>query len=1240
MKKILHILVLILISVSINFTSIEAKVLPQNELPLSNDSITGVLDVIYGDDLDSQANKFVGSGKVEYYVTNKNNGEVYNLNLEKLNRNTNLKALAGKQVLITGEIKNNSQNAKINKSALKNSNDLVFKVSKIQAVSQTKNSSADSQIQPMLNDNDAKKPWFNILCKFADINDEPIDVTTVQNTFSNSFPFLGDYWDKTTFGRIDISGTQTKTEWHTLPHERSYYIDDFDGDGNLEAHLSQLASDCRSVVGFSDDGTYFGTNLYFNAALDGPAWGGTSNGLHTTWLPTWAHHKISVLAHEMGHAYGLPHSSGRYGYDYDSPWDVMSDAYYNNYSAPSPYQYIPQHTIAFHKYNLGALAESYVHTINPVNKTTDETFHITRLEEQPSAGTGDYSLVNLYTRNGKHYTLEARDTASGLDGYDENLPAKAVIIHEIEPGGFGDGRAYVLDLDNNEDPGDESAQWITGETFLDSDSGLKVEIVSETATGFNVKVSKIDIIAPTITLNGPEITIIAKGLTFIDYGAVCTDDDDETCNVVVNGDLIDTNSIGIHTITYNATDTAGNQATEVTRTVVVTDTSLSKNDIDENSPIGSKIGSLSTIGNVPPYTYRLVPGIGGEDNDKFLIENSELKLNFVPDFETPEDIGNNAGNNTYSIKIETQDNSAKSDGVDYSSAYNDYGGFNNAPNYANFSAFAALKSDGSISSWGNSSYGGSNAPTDSGYKKIYSTRYAFAALKEDGSISVWGDSDYGGAGAPTDAGYKKIYSTYGAFAALKEDGSISVWGDSRYGGSSAPTDKGYTKIYSTIRAFAALKEDGSISVWGDSDYGGTGAPTNKGYTKIYSTNYAFAAMKSDGSITSWGSSYSGGSGAPTDNGYIRVYSTRSAFAAMKSDGSITSWGSSYSGGTGAPTDNGYIRVYSTGSAFAALKEDGSISVWGDSDWGGSGASIYPGYTKIYSTNYAFAAMKSDGSISTWGSSYSGGSGAPSGFGYRIPYGGNNVKNTIKKQFIITVNNIDEDKIAPIITLNGASTINLTVGDTYTEQGATCADDTDAICNVVIGGDLVDTNTTGTYTVTYNAIDNAGNYATEIKRIIVVTYKPVPIFRLYNRRTGAQLYARGEADKNKILAKFRDFEFTDGAPAFWADLSTQAGLTPIYRLYNRRTGAQLYTRGDADKNKILAKFHDFEFTDGEPAFWASLTDNGTTPIFRLYNRRTGMQLYTRGEADKNKILAKFHDFEFTDDGPAFYASLTN
>jgi hypothetical protein len=32
--------------------------------------------------------------------------------------------------------------------------------------------------------------------------------------------------------------------------------------------------------------------------------------------------------------------------------------------------------------------------------------------------------------------------------------------------------------------------------------------------------------------------------------------------------------------------------------------------------------------------------------------------------------------------------------------------------------------------------------------KVYSTGFAFAALKTDGSITAWGDSDSGGAGAP------------------------------------------------------------------------------------------------------------------------------------------------------------------------------------------------------------------------------------------------------------------------------------------------------------------------------------------------------------------------------------------------------------------------------------------------------------------------------------------------------------
>jgi hypothetical protein len=62
--------------------------------------------------------------------------------------------------------------------------------------------------------------------------------------------------------------------------------------------------------------------------------------------------------------------------------------------------------------------------------------------------------------------------------------------------------------------------------------------------------------------------------------------------------------------------------------------------------------------------------------------------------------------------------------VDFSSAYNDFGGSNNAFNEFNSAAFAAIKGNGSIIAWGDSKYGGTGAPTGSDYTKIYSNKHA------------------------------------------------------------------------------------------------------------------------------------------------------------------------------------------------------------------------------------------------------------------------------------------------------------------------------------------------------------------------------------------------------------------------------------------------------------------------------------------------------------------------------------
>ena len=78
-----------------------------------------------------------------------------------------------------------------------------------------------------------------------------------------------------------------------------------------------------------------------------------------------------------------------------------------------------------------------------------------------------------------------------------------------------------------------------------------------------------------------------------------------------------------------------------------------------------------------------------------------------------------------------------------------------------------------------------------------------------------------------------------------------------------------------------------------------------------------------------------------------------------------------------------------------------------------------------------------------------------------------------------------DTTAPVITLIGDASITLEVGAIYTEQGATATDNYDTNLTVVVGGDTVDTSTVGTYMVTYNVSDAAGNAAIEVTRTVIV-----------------------------------------------------------------------------------------------------------------------------------------------------------
>ena len=84
---------------------------------------------------------------------------------------------------------------------------------------------------------------------------------------------------------------------------------------------------------------------------------------------------------------------------------------------------------------------------------------------------------------------------------------------------------------------------------------------------------------------------------------------------------------------------------------------------------------------------------------------------------------------------------------------------------------------------------------------------------------------------------------------------------------------------------------------------------------------------------------------------------------------------------------------------------------------------------------------------------------------------------------VEVYGISTDTTPPVITLNGDNPIKLTVGDTFTDPGATATDDVDGAVTVNISGS-VDTSQAGAYTLTYTATDTAGNQATATRTVEV------------------------------------------------------------------------------------------------------------------------------------------------------------
>ncbi len=111
-----------------------------------------------------------------------------------------------------------------------------------------------------------------------------------------------------------------------------------------------------------------------------------------------------------------------------------------------------------------------------------------------------------------------------------------------------------------------------------------------------------------------------------------------------------------------------------------------------------------------------------------------------------------------------------------------------------------------------------------------------------------------------------------------------------------------------------------------------------------------------------------------------------------------------------------------------------------------------------------------------------------------------------------------DITPPVITRLGSSPINHEYGSSYTDAGATATDNVDGslTSSIVVGGTTINSMTAvGSYSITYNVQDAAGNDATQVSRSVNVVDTTVPV--ISNGASSIHNYVVGDPYDQSIIA---------------------------------------------------------------------------------------------------------------------------
>jgi hypothetical protein len=236
-----------------------------------------------------------------------------------------------------------------------------------------------------------------------------------------------------------------------------------------------------------------------------------------------------------------------------------------------------------------------------------------------------------------------------------------------------------------------------------------------------------------------------------------------------------------------------------------------------------------------------------------------------------------------------------------------------------------------VIAWGSNASGQINVPALADITAISAGATQNLALKSDGTVVSWGSSS-----PALPAGLNniiRIASGTSHHLAIRSNGTLVAWGSNSYGQTTLPGGVTTAKrVAAGEKHSLALLQNGSLLAWGDNTFQQTSIPAGLAdVTAIAAGADHNLALKSDGTVVAWGRNEVGQCNVPAGLTNITAIAAGAHHSlAVKNDGTVIAWGWDSGGQSTVPANLIGVTAVAGGYASSvALKSDGTVVVFGD-----------------------------------------------------------------------------------------------------------------------------------------------------------------------------------------------------------------------------------------------------------------------------------------------------------------------